>query len=139
MGAISFTTARLMETWAHGQDIVDALALTRPASRRLRHIAHIGVGARPWSYQVNRLPVPDAPVHVRLVGPDGDTWEWGDATAPDRVCGPALDFALVVTQRRHLDDTALELEGPHATQWMRIAQAFAGPRGPGRSPGQFRR
>ena len=137
MGAVSFTTARLMETWAHGQDIVDALGLARPATSRLRHIAHIGIGARPWSYRVNRRPVPDAPVYVRLLGPDGVTWEWGDPTAPDRVAGAALDFALVVTQRRHLDDTALDVVGPHAGEWMRIAQAFAGPAGPGRSPGQF--
>jgi len=137
MGAVSFTTARLMETWAHGQDIVDALGVTRRPSARLRHIAHIGIGARPWSYQVHGLPIPDAPVYVRLRAPDGGSWEWGAADAPDRVRASALDFALVVTQRRHLDDTMLEVEGPHAAAWMRIAQAFAGPPGPGRSPGQF--
>jgi len=68
----------------------------------------------------------------------GEPWTWGDAGAADRVTGPALDFCLVVTQRRHLDDTALEVEGPLADDWMHIAQAFAGPPGEGRRPGQFR-
>jgi uncharacterized protein (TIGR03084 family) len=133
MGARSFVTARLMETWAHGQDVVDVVGVERPATARLRHVAHIGVRARPFSYAVNERAMPDAPVHVRLHAPDGDVWEWGDP-APDRVEGPALDFCLVVTQRRHLADTALVVVGDAATEWMSIAQAFAGPPGPGRPP-----
>ena len=31
MSAVSFATARLMETWAHGQDVVDALGVDAPA------------------------------------------------------------------------------------------------------------
>jgi hypothetical protein len=53
------------------------------------------------------------------------------------VTGTALDFCLAVTQRRHLDDTALKVKGPAATEWMSIAQAFAGAPGGGRRPGQF--
>jgi len=45
---------------------------------------------------------------------------------PDRVEGSALDFCLVVTQRRHLDDTKLDVTGDHAREWLQIAQAFAG-------------
>jgi hypothetical protein len=48
-----------------------------------------------------------------------------------------MDFCLVVTQRRHPDDTDLAIEGPLAEEWMAIAQAFAGPPGKGRAPGQF--
>ena len=51
--------------------------------------------------------------------------------------GPALDFCLLVTQRRHRQDTAVVAEGPLARQWLSIAQAFAGPPGAGRTPGQF--
>jgi uncharacterized protein (TIGR03084 family) len=134
MGARSFITARLMETWAHGQDVVDAVGVDRPATDRLRHVAHIGVRARPFSYAVNERPLPDADVYVGLDAPGGELWEWGDVESRDRVTGPALDFCLVVTQRRHLSDTALEVTGPAATEWMSIAQAFAGPPGPGRPP-----
>jgi len=136
MAARSFITARLMETWAHGQDIVDALGVSRPATSRLKHVAHIGVRARPFSYAINSMVVPEAPVYVALRGPDGDTWEWG-APAPDRVTGDALDFCLVVTQRRHVADTGLLVEGPAVVEWIGIAQAFAGDPGGGRAPGQF--
>jgi uncharacterized protein (TIGR03084 family) len=132
MGALSFATARLMETWAHGQDIVDAVGAEREATDRLRHVAHIGVRARPFSYVNRGLEVSDGDVHIALEGPSGDVWEWGDPSSGDHVRGPALDFCLVVTQRRHLDDTALVMEGGRATEWMGIAQAFAGPPGPGR-------
>ncbi len=137
MGARSFITARLMETWAHGQDIVDALAVVRPATDRLRHVAHIGVAARPFSYVANGRQAPSEPVRVELCGPGGDVWTWGPDDAADRVSGDALDFCLAVTQRRHLDDVSLAIEGAGAAEWMSIAQSFAGPPGPGRRPGQF--
>ncbi len=137
MGARSFITARLMEAWAHGQDVADALGATRVPTARLKHVAHIGVRARPFSYLINGLALPDAPVHVELTAPDGSTWEW-DAQGTDSVRGTALDFCLAVTQRRHLSDTSLQIHGAGAIEWMNIAQAFAGEPGNGREPGQFR-
>jgi uncharacterized protein (TIGR03084 family) len=137
MGARSFVTARLMETWAHGQDVVDALGAHREPTDRLRHVAHIGVGARAFSYVANRRPPNEAPIRVELTGPSGDTWTWGPDDATDRVSGPALDFCLLVTQRRHRDDVAVVATGSAAEEWLGIAQAFAGPPGEGRQPGQF--
>jgi uncharacterized protein (TIGR03084 family) len=137
MGARSFATARLMETWAHGQDVVDALGLERAPTDRLRHVAHIGVRARPFSYAVRGLDAPSRPVAVVLTGPAGDRWVW-DEEADESVTGPALDFCLVVTQRRHPEDTDLVARGELAAEWLGLAQAFAGPPGPGRQPGQFR-
>lgn len=133
MSAKSFVTARLMETWAHGQDVVDALGAERPATDRLQHVAFIGVRARRFSYANRGLPVPEGDVRVELVSPSGATWAWGESTT-DVVRGPALDFALVVTQRRHRDDTDLEITGPLAGEWLSIAQAFAGPPTDGRPP-----
>jgi uncharacterized protein (TIGR03084 family) len=135
MSAASSATARLMETWAHGQDIADALGVTRPPSARLRHVAHLGISTFNFTFLLNARAVPVAPVRVELSAPDDQRWTWGPAGAADRVTGPALDFCLAVTQRRHLDDLALEVTGPVATEWMSIAQAFAGPPGPGRPPG----
>jgi uncharacterized protein (TIGR03084 family) len=134
MSAASSLTARFMETWAHTQDIADALGVTRDPTDRLRHVAHIGVGTRAYSYAANGKPQPSDPVHISLTAPSGAVWTWGPADAADRVSGPALDFCLLVTQRRHRDDLSLTAEGPAATEWMTIAQAFAGPPGPGRSP-----
>jgi uncharacterized protein (TIGR03084 family) len=137
LSAASSLTARLMETWAHTQDIADALGVTREPTERLRHVAHIGVGARAFSYAVNGRTQSPIPVRVELTAPDGATWTWGPADAKDRVVGPVLDFCLLVTQRRHRDDLALAIEGPAATEWMAIAQAFAGAPGPGRPAGLF--
>jgi uncharacterized protein (TIGR03084 family) len=138
MSLASKVTARIMETWAHGQDVVDALGLERPATDRLRHVARIGVLAMPNSFATHGRDVPEAPIRVALTAPDGHSaWEWGDADAMDAVTGPAEDFCLVVTQRRHVDDTQLRVTGSAATAWIEVAQAFAGPAGAGRSPGQF--
>ncbi len=136
MSAASSLTARIMETWAHGQDIADALGEIRQPTSRLRHIAHIGVRAMPFSFTVNGFEVPPEPVRVELTGPTGELWTWGPGHAANRVTGPAVDFCLLVTQRRHRDDTAVVAEGQVADQWLAIAQAFAGPPGAGRRPGQ---
>ena len=142
MGARSFITARLMETWAHGQDVVDALDLRRQPTGRLRHIAHIGVRARPYAYMINDRPLPPVGPYVELTAPSGEVWEWGEpanASAGGRITGTALDFCLLATQRRHLDDTSLTWTGDDAGEWLSFAQAFAGGPGEGRTPGQFAR
>lgn len=137
MSAASFATARLMETWAHGQDVADALGKQRQPTDRLRHICHIGVTAIPWSFTVHKVEVPTQPIRVEVKAPSGEMWTWGPPDASNVVRGSALDLALVVTQRRHPDDTDVEASGSIAETWISIAQAFAGPPGPGRKAGQF--
>jgi uncharacterized protein (TIGR03084 family) len=126
MSPMSFATARLMETWAHGQDIADALGVTRTATDRLRHVAHLGVRTREFSYAIKGRTAPDVPVFVALIAPGGQSWTWGEPDASNRVTGPALDFCLLVTQRRLPDDLDLEVTGAAAIEWMSLAQAFAG-------------
>src|SRR5215472_8423498 len=139
MSVASSVTARLMETWAHGQDIADTIGTTREPTARLRHVAHIGVAALPYSYATHGLPVPAESVRVELTAPSGEVWTWGSDGARDRVTGPALDFCLLLTRRRQRADTAMVAAGPVADQWLSIAQSFAGPPGAGRLPGQFAR
>lgn len=126
MGAKSFLTARLMEAWAHGQDVVDAVGTERPPTERLRHIAQLGVITRNWSYINRGLDAPGGSVLVELDAPSGATWRWNEDATDGAVRGPAEDFCLVVTQRRHVDDTSLTTEGDAARDWMTKAQAFAG-------------
>jgi uncharacterized protein (TIGR03084 family) len=126
MGAKSFLTARLMECWAHGQDVVDTVGAERAPTDRLRHIAQLGFLTRGWTYMNRGIDVPAGDVRVQLSGPSGAVWTFGPDDAPDTVVGPALDFCLVVTQRRHVDDTALEITGSVARDWLEKAQAFAG-------------
>ena len=137
MSARSFVTARLMETWAHGQDVYDALGVSRPASPRLRHVAHLGVLTFSWSFSNRGLTPPPVTPSVELTGPIGEHWTWGQPSAAESVRGSALDFCLVVTQRRHYFDTRLEVTGAVAQEWMRLAQCFAGPPVMGPAPGAF--
>ena len=137
MSALTFATARLEETWGHGQDVADALGVRRADTERLRHIAHLGVLTRAYSFVNQGHPTPTEDVRVELTGSGGDKWAWGDASSANRVIGSARGFCLVVTRRRHITDTDLVAEGKAAREWMEIAQAYAGPPGPGRRPGQF--
>ena len=134
MGSKSFLTARLMEVWAHGQDICDALGVERAPTDRIGHIAQLGVITRSWSYLVRGEQPPDGDVRVELTAPSGETWSWGPADASDEVAGPANDFCLVVTQRRHIRDTDLTVVGESAADWMSKAQAFAGTPSTGPAP-----
>lgn len=137
MAATSFVTARLMECWSHGLDVVDVAGVTREATERLRHVAFLGVRTRNFSYVTRGLEPNTEPMRVELTAPSGETWVFGEVDAPNRVSGLAIDFCQVVTQRRHVADTALQVTGEAAAEWMRYAQAFAGPPGAGREPGQF--
>ncbi|OII70413.1 TIGR03084 family metal-binding protein [Streptomyces sp. CC77] len=135
MSATALATARLMETWAHGQDVADALGAVRPPTARLRHVAWIGVRARDYAFAVRGLAPPAGEFRVELDAPgSAAVWAFGPADAPQRVTGPALDFCLLVTRRAHRADLALHAAGPDADRWLDIAQAFAGPPGEGRAP-----
>ena len=133
MKAYSSAQARLMENWAHGQDVAEALGVEYPASDRIYHVAELGIKTFSWSFHNRGLEVPEERVRVALRGSSGRTWVWNDS-ASACVTGPLRDFCLVVTQRTHVDDTRLVIEGDLAARWMRIAQAYAGPPGPGRLP-----
>lgn len=133
MKAPSAVIARLMETWAHGHDVADALEVTRPPTERLFHIAELGVKTFSWSYLNRGLEVPAERVRVALRGPSGRSRVWNDQTS-NSVTGPVDEFCLVVAQRRNYLDTSLVIEGEVARSWMEVAQIFAGPPGAGRPP-----
>src|SRR5262249_38922668 len=92
MSAASFLTARLMETWSHGVDVVDVAGIERPATDRLRHIALLGVLTRPYSFRTRGLEPSQEPVYVELTAPSGERWRFGEQDAPNRVSGSATDF-----------------------------------------------
>jgi len=134
MGAKSFLTARLMEAWAHGQDIVDTVDAVRAPTDRLRHIAQLGFITRGWTYMNRGLDMPSTPVRAELTLPSGEVLSFGPDDASESIVGPALDFCLVATQRRHVDDTDLVVSGGAARDWMEKAQLFAGPASDGPAP-----
>jgi uncharacterized protein (TIGR03084 family) len=134
MSPTSMATARFMETWAHSLDVAETLGVEPEPSDRIRHVAHLGVRTRNFSFAAHGLEPPADEFRIELRAPSGEVWAWGPADAAQSVRGPAYDFCLRVTQRRHRDDLDLTAEGPDADRWLDIAQAFAGPPGDGRPP-----
>lgn len=139
MSPTSMATARFMETWAHALDVYDALVSTGamgerpPTSDRVKHVAHLGVRTRNYSFAQQGLPAPADEFRIELTAPSGEVWLWGPDDAAQRVTGSAYDFCQLVTQRIHRDDTDLVTVGDDAEKWLTIAQAFAGPSGSGRA------
>ena len=134
MSVASMATGRLMETWAHGQDVADALGVVRAPTDRLKNVVRIGVRARDFAFGVRGIAVPGEEFRVELLSPSGELWTYGPDDAAQRVTGTALDFCLLVTQRAHRADLDVRAEGADADHWLDIAQAFAGPPGEGRAP-----
>jgi len=134
MSPTSMATARFMETWAHALDVYDAIGVRPEVTDRIRHVAHIGVRTRNFSYANNGLEAPTEEFRIELSAPSGEVWTWGPEDAPQIVTGSAYDFCQLVTQRVHRDDTDLKAVGDDAEKWLTIAQAFAGPAGGGRDP-----
>lgn len=132
MSAASMATARLMETWAHGLDVADALGVRTQPTSRLKSIAHLGVRTRDFAFTVHGLTPPAEPFRVELATPDGGLWVWGPEDAAQRVTGSAVDFCYLVTQRRPRAELDVVADGADAEKWLEIAQAFAGPPGAGR-------
>ena len=134
MSVRSFVTARLMEHWSHGLDILETAGVEPVDTDRLRSVAHLGYITRDFAFRNRGLTPPAEPFYVELRAPSGQLWTWGPEDAAQRITGPAGDFCRLVTQRIHWTDTELEASGEDAEKFLQIAQAFAGPPGPGRPP-----
>lgn len=127
MSVRSSITARLMETWAHGQEVFDHLGVKRQEADRIKNVVVIGMNTFGWTFVNRKMDVPTDVPYVRLTAPSGDIWEWNDPTDANKVEGKAEEFCQVVTQVRNIKDTNLTVVGNTANQWMSIAQCFAGP------------
>jgi uncharacterized protein (TIGR03084 family) len=132
MSPTSMATARLMETWAHSLDVHEALGVAPEPTNRIRHIAHLAVRTRNFSFITHGLDAPAGEFRIDLVAPDGDVWAFGPEDAEQTMTGSALDLCLLATQRINRADTDLVATGPDADRWLDIAQCFAGPPGEGR-------
>lgn len=135
--AAVLAAAGMMELFGHGQDVADALGVRRQFTDRVGHVAAFAVRTWDFGYQAHGLTPPEVTFRFELTAPSGKLWEFGPADGTQRIVGPAVDFCLLVTRRRHRADLALQAYGEDADRWMDIAQAYRGPAGAGRQPGQF--
>ncbi|AVT37173.1 TIGR03084 family metal-binding protein [Plantactinospora sp. BB1] len=135
--AAVLASAGLMELFGHGQDIADALGVRREHTDRVGHLVAFAVRTWDFGYQARDLPTPEVELRFELTAPSGTLWTFGPADGENRITGAAVDFCLLVTRRRHRDDLDLTATGVEADRWLDIAQAYRGPAGPGRRPGQF--
>jgi uncharacterized protein (TIGR03084 family) len=129
--------AGIMELFAHGQDIADTLGVQIERTDRIGHLVGFAVLTRDFGYQARGLASPDTEFRFEITAPSGQVWAFGPADSSQTVTGPAVDFCLLVTRRRHRDDLAVKASGAEADRWLDIAQAYRGPAGAGRTPGQF--
>jgi uncharacterized protein (TIGR03084 family) len=131
--------AGMMEAFAHGQDIADALGVRPTRTDRIKFLVAFAVRTWDFGYLARDEPRPDVEFRFELTAPSGALWQFGPEDATQRISGPAEDFCLLVTRRRHRDDLAITAVGPDADHWLDIAQAYRGPAGEGRKAGQFAR
>ena len=135
MSARSCITARQMETWAHGQAIYDELGRVRENTDRLQNIIILGINTFGWTFKVLGEAAPEQMPYVELAAPSGRLWTFGEENSGSAIKGAAEEFAQVVTQTRHVEDTQLSYEGEDAKRWLYNAQCFAGGPNPPPAPG----
>lgn len=126
MSVRSSLTARLMETWAHGQEVYDVLGVVRKNGDRIRNIVVLGNNTYGWTFKVRGEAAPEPRPHLRLTAPSGEVWLYNDPSESELIEGRAAEFCQVVTQVRNIADTGLKVVGPNARNWMSKAQCFAG-------------
>ena len=126
MSVRSSIIARQMEHWAHAQTIFDVLGQDRINADRIKNVAHIGVTTFSWSFRVRGKTPPSPKPYIMLTSPSGEVWTWNEPQSNNRIEGLAEEFAQVVTQCRHIEDTRLVTTGDIAAEWMAYAQCFAG-------------
>jgi enediyne biosynthesis protein E11 len=129
--------AGLMELFGHGQDIADALGVRREHTDRIGPLSWFITQTWDFGYHARQEETPATGFRYQLTAPSGAHWEFGPDDATETITGPAEDFCLLATRRRHRDDLAVSATGPNAEHWLDIAQSYRGSPGPGRKPGQF--
>ncbi|MDX1691542.1 MAG: maleylpyruvate isomerase family mycothiol-dependent enzyme [Acidimicrobiia bacterium] len=123
MSVVTFASARLMETWAHGLDILTTLDKEIEDTPRLRHVAHLGWATLPHAFALAGEDYP-SPIRVELVGPGYARWVFGPEDAENIVRGNAADWCRVVVRRMDPEDAEnLTATGPVAETALRVARA----------------
>ena len=131
------TAAGMLELFAHGQDVADAVGHDVDRTDTVAHIVGFVARTTAFGFESHGLGAPAHPFRFRVTLPSGRLFETGPADAGDVVEGPAVDVCLLASRRRHHLDLDVQVRGADAERWLTVAQAYRGPAGEGRRPGQF--
>jgi uncharacterized protein (TIGR03084 family) len=134
VSAKGFATLRLMETWAHGLDIKEAMDGRLPVnedeeeeetdSPRLRHVAWLAHRMLPFAFEQAGETYPDQGIRVQLMGPRYASWVYGPRETDQVIKGIASEFCRVAVHRVDVTDTGLKAIGDDAETALRVIRAY---------------
>jgi len=133
VSAKGFATLRLMETWAHGLDIKEAMEGRLPIdedeepegdSPRLRHVAWLAQRMLPYAFEQAGERYPASGVRVQLMGPRYARWVFGPEDTENVIKGIASEFCRVAVHRVDARDTGLKAIGDDAETALRVLRAY---------------
>ncbi|MEU7530715.1 maleylpyruvate isomerase family mycothiol-dependent enzyme [Saccharothrix sp. NPDC042600] len=124
LSARVFATARLMEHWAHGLDIADALGLPVPETPRLLRVAELGLATLRYALARagTRWPAGHT-LRLELRAHDGALHRLGPEDATDVLRGPLAAWCRTAT-RRAGGRRPFETDGPLAALATTHARAY---------------
>ncbi len=134
LSAKGFATLRLMETWAHGLDIREAMDGRLPVvedeeeteedSPRLRHVAWLAHRMLPYAFEQAGEEYPKEGIRVQVMGPKYASWVFGPRETDQVIKGHAGEFCRVAVHRLDPADTGLKAIGDYAETALRIIRAY---------------
>lgn len=135
MSAKAFATLRLMETWAHGLDIKDAMAdrIIEPEegeddpladTLRLRHVAWLAHRMLPYAFKEAGEEFPASGIRIELMGPKYARWIYGPLDTENVIKGTAGEWCRVAVRRLDVAATELKAIGNEAEIALRVVRAY---------------
>ena len=134
MSARAFATLRLMETWAHGLDIKDAMdgLLTFDEEEedptadtpRIRHVAWLAHRMLPYAFAEAGEEFPETGIRLELMGPSYSRWVYGPEDAADVIKGLAGEWCRIAVHRLDSTATSLKTEGDNAETAIKVVRAY---------------
>lgn len=134
MSARAFATLRLMETWAHGLDVKDAMdgLLTFDEEEddpiadtsRIRHIAWLGHRMLPYAFSEAGEDFPKGGIRLELMGPRYARWVYGPEDAEDVIKGIAGEWCRIAVHRLDYGATSLKAEGENAEIALQVVRTY---------------
>lgn len=134
MSARAFGTVRLMETWAHGLDIKDAMEglLTfdeeeedpTADTSRIRHVAWLAHRMLPYAFAEAGESFPESGIRLELMGPRYARWVYGPEDAEDVIKGVAGEWCRIAVRRMDAGDSSLKTEGKNAEIAIRVVRTY---------------